>query len=145
MMHFEYSVVGGDFSKAGNVSSNVKKVLKQLNLDPVIIKRVIIALYEAEVNIVAHAFAGKVIVDIDEEKIVIELDDVGPGIPDVPKAMEKGYSTASKLVREMGFGAGMGLHNIKTNSDKFEISSDVTKGTKLNIEVNFSSTIHGTE
>jgi serine/threonine-protein kinase RsbT len=135
-MHFEYKVAGGDFSKAGSASSSVKKVLKQLNVDSRIIKRIVVALYEAEVNIVAHAFHGKVIVDIDTGKVKIHLWDKGPGIPDIPKAMEKGYSTASQMVREMGFGAGMGLHNMKSNADYLDIRSEVGQGTEVDIIVN---------
>jgi serine/threonine-protein kinase RsbT len=132
-MHFEFNVKGGDFSNAGMASSQVKKVLKQLNVDHRLIKRVVISLYEAEVNIVAHAYGGKVLVDIDTEKIVMKLQDEGPGIPDIPLAMQEGYSTASPAVREMGFGAGMGLSNINRNADVFNITSKVNEGTQLEI------------
>ncbi|MCK9168451.1 MAG: ATP-binding protein, partial [Bacteroidales bacterium] len=108
-MHLIYKIQGGNFSRAGNASSEVKKILKQLNIEARIIKRIVVALYEGEVNIVAHAFNGVITVAIDTEKITIVLTDNGPGIPDIEKAMEKGYSTASPAVREMGFGAGMGL------------------------------------
>ena len=134
-MHFEYKVEGGDFTKAGFASSQVKKTLKQLNVDPKIIKRVVVALYEGEVNIVAHAFHGTVIVEIDTQKITMKLVDVGPGIPNIDQAMQMGYSTASPEVREMGFGAGMGLPNIKNNSDEFSIKSEVGIGTRLEITV----------
>ena len=132
-MNFQYKIEGGDFSNAGFVSSNIKKVLKQLNVNPVIIKKIVIALYEAEVNIVAHAFQGNIEVEIEIDKIKINLNDTGPGIEDINKAMELGYSTASEKVREMGFGAGMGLSNIKRNSDFFNISSIVGEGTFLEI------------
>lgn len=132
-MHFEYSVEGGNFSNAGLTSSQVKKTLKQLNVDGNVIKRIVVALYEAEVNIVAHAYRGTIKVEIDTEKITILLQDEGPGIPDIKKAMEIGYSTATPAVREMGFGAGMGLSNIKNNSDKLEITSEVGKGTEVEI------------
>ncbi|MHC1705335.1 MAG: ATP-binding protein [Tenuifilaceae bacterium] len=134
-MHFEYKVEGGDFTKAGFASSHVKRTLKQLNVDPKIIKRVVVALYEGEVNIVAHAYQGSVIVDIDTQKIKLTLVDVGPGIPNIDQAMQMGYSTATPEVREMGFGAGMGLPNIKNNSDEFSLESEVGKGTKLEIVV----------
>lgn len=134
-MHFEFKVQGGDFVRAGNASSQVKKILKQLNVDSTIIKRIVVALYEGEVNIAAHAFNGIISVNIDTNKIVINLDDNGPGIPDINLAMQPGYSTASLIVREMGFGAGMGLPNIKDNSDEFKISSEVGKGTHLEILV----------
>jgi len=132
-MHFEYFVEGGDFSKAGFPSSQVKKTLKQLNVDGNVIKRTVVALYEAEVNIVAHAFKGIIAVDIDTEKIRIMLTDEGPGIPDISKAMEIGYSTATPAVREMGFGAGMGLSNMNSNADRLTITSEVGKGTKVEI------------
>lgn len=134
-MHFEFKVQGGDFVRAGNASSQIKKILKQLNVDSTIIKRVVVALYEGEVNIAAHAFNGLISVDIDTEKIIIALDDNGPGIPDIGLAMQPGFSTASPIVREMGFGAGMGLPNIKDNSDDFKISSEVGRGTYLEITV----------
>ncbi len=132
-MHFEYQVESGDFLNAGSTSSAVKKTLKQLNVNPTIIKRTIVALYEAEVNIVAHAFRGTIYVDIDEQSINIRLVDEGPGIPDIDQAMQEGFSTASVSVREMGFGAGMGLPNIKNNSDKLTITSEVGKGTTVEI------------
>lgn len=133
MMHFEYEVQAGDFLNAGSTSSAVKRTLKQLNVDAGIIKRTVVALYEAEVNMVAHAYGGIIYVDIDEDSISIRLEDQGPGIPDIDKAMEVGYSTASVSVREMGFGAGMGLPNIKNNSDRMSISSVVGKGTIVEI------------
>lgn len=132
-MDFTYNVEGGDFTNAGIVSSTVKKMLKQLGVNPAIIKRTVVALYEAEVNIVAHARRGVISVDIDEEKIYIKLEDEGDGIPDINKAMQKGYSTASPKVREMGFGAGMGLPNMESNTDKLIINSVVGVGTTVEI------------
>ena len=137
-MQFEYKVEGGDFTIAGTASSQVKKTLKQLGVDPSVIKRGVVAMYEAEVNIVAHAYRGVIYVNIDGEGIKLRLEDEGPGIPDVPLAMTKGYSTASPSVREMGFGAGMGLPNISDNADSFSIETRVGQGTTLNIEINFS-------
>ncbi len=130
-MEFIYEVEGGNFIKAGNASSAVKKTLKQLNVDPKIVKRTVVALYEAEVNIVAHAYRGSITVNINARSIRIILDDDGPGIPDIELAMRQGYSTASPKVREMGFGAGMGLPNIKKNVDELNMSSIVNKGTKV--------------
>ncbi len=130
-MHFEFQVEGSNFSDAGFPSSQVKKTLKQLNVDSTVIKRTVVALYEAEVNIVAHAYHGTIRVDIDMEKIRITLSDSGPGIPDIPRAMEVGYSTATPAVREMGFGAGMGLSNMKANSDVLEITSEPGTGTNV--------------
>lgn len=133
-MEFIYEVEGGNFTKAGNASSAVKKTLKQLNVNPKIVKRIVVALYEAEVNIVAHAYKGVITVNITPEHINILLDDEGPGIPDIDLAMKEGYSTASSKVREMGFGAGMGLPNIKKNVDDLNVSSIVDKGTKVEMK-----------
>ncbi len=124
---------GGDFSKAGLASSQLKKILKQLVGDHKVIKKIVVALYEAEVNVVAHAYEGEVIIDVDTEKIQIQINDKGPGIEDIQLAMQEGYSTASDQVREMGFGAGMGLANINNNSDEFNIKSEVGVGTELKI------------
>jgi anti-sigma regulatory factor (Ser/Thr protein kinase) len=126
-----FTIQGGDFTNAGHPSSEVKKVLKQLDIDGKTIKNIVIALYEAEVNVVAHAWKGTVTVEIDENKITMLVEDEGPGIPDIELAMQAGYSTASKKVREMGFGAGMGLPNIKKNTDELVIESEVDKGTKV--------------
>lgn len=137
-MKLTFSIQGGDFTQAGVASSEVKKVLKQLGIDPRTIKTIVIALYEAEVNVVAHAFRGQVDVEIDENKIQMVVSDQGPGIPDVEQAMQPGFSTASKKVREMGFGAGMGLPNIKKNTDEMDIETEVGKGTVLKM-VNYFS------
>jgi anti-sigma regulatory factor (Ser/Thr protein kinase) len=125
----KYYIKGGDFAHAGTASSKVKKMLKQLNIDPKRIKSIVIALYEAEVNIVAHAWEGEINILIEPESITMILEDKGPGIVDIEQAMVEGFSTASREVREMGFGAGMGLSNIKRNTDKLEITSLVDKGT----------------
>ncbi|NCA85582.1 MAG: anti-sigma regulatory factor [Clostridia bacterium] len=136
-MTFTYEIEGGNFSRAGSASSDIKKALKQLDLDYNIIKRVVVSIYEAEVNIVAHARRGTLTADIDADGIVVVLDDEGPGIPDIEAAMTTGFSTASPRVREMGFGAGMGLPNIKKNADSLHIQSTVGVGTRLEIAVNF--------
>ena len=128
-MKFEYPVEGGDFVKAGYASSSVKKILNQLNLDPVLVRRIAVAMYEAEVNVVAHAYRGIVKVTISPDRITVRIEDEGPGIPDIEKAMQEGFSTASDRVREMGFGAGMGLSNIQRNSDNLNIESEINKGT----------------
>ncbi len=137
-MKFRYEIQGADFTNAGLASSQVKKVLKQLNVDPKLVKRVVVCLYEAEVNVVAHAWNGAIDVEISTEKISMVLTDQGPGIPDIPLAMQKGYSTASPQVREMGFGAGMGLPNIQANADEFRINSIVNEGTVVEIVVYLS-------
>lgn len=128
---------GGDFTAAGNASSQIKKMLKQLNVDARVVKRVVIALYEAEVNIVAHAYRGVITAEILPSGVRLKLADEGPGIPDIEQAMTPGFSTASAQVREMGFGAGMGLPNISENADEFRIESEVGKGTTLYINYNF--------
>ncbi len=120
-MDFKFDIEGGNFSKAGTASSDVKKVLKKLNVDPKLIKRIVVSIYEAEVNVVAHAYEGEMNVSIFPEKIIVRIVDKGPGIPDIDLAMQKGYSTASPEVREMGFGAGMGLPNIKKNTNELNI------------------------
>lgn len=135
VINFEFSIEGGNFTKAGTASSQLKKILKQLNVDPKIIKRVVVALYEAEVNVVAHAYSGIVFIEITTDKISLKLVDEGPGIPDIELAMQTGYSTASSAVREMGFGAGMGLPNIKNNCDELNITSEVSKGTIVEMAI----------
>jgi len=126
-----FEIEGGDFTQAGKASSKIKKVLKQLGPDARTIKKVVVAVYEAEVNVVAHAYHGEVLAEIDERGITVTIKDRGPGIEDIDKAMEIGFSTATKEVREMGFGAGMGLSNIKKNTDELEITSTVGEGTTV--------------
>ncbi|MBN2487011.1 MAG: ATP-binding protein [Bacteroidales bacterium] len=132
-MELEYSIEGGDFSKAGLASSEVKKILKQVNIKPEIIKRIAVAMYEAEVNVVAHAYQGKMLVNIDPSKVYIRFEDEGPGIENIDQAMQEGFSTASEAVRQMGFGAGMGLPNMKKNVDEFFVGSVVGKGTTVEL------------
>jgi anti-sigma regulatory factor (Ser/Thr protein kinase) len=132
-MQIRHKIAGGDFTRAGNVASAVKKVLQQLNIGHKLSKRIVIALYEGEVNVVAHAYSGVVDVDIDTEKIKITISDKGPGIEDIEQAMEEGYSTATPQVREMGFGAGMGLSNMKRNSDFMNITSVPGEGTMVEL------------
>jgi len=136
-MQIRHKIAGGDFANAGKVASSVKKILRQLNIDHTISKRVVIALYEGEVNVVAHAYSGIVEVEIDETRIRITITDKGPGIADIEKAMEEGYSTATPQVREMGFGAGMGLSNMKKNSDLMKITSIPGDGTVVEL-VNYT-------
>ena len=136
-MHLEYKVYEADFVNAGAASSAIKKTLKQLNVSPQIVKRVVVALYEAEVNAIAHAYGGTIYADIEPDKIVLKVEDKGPGIPDIAWAMQEGNSTASPEVRNMGFGAGMGLPNIRKNVDKLNVQSTVGVGTTVEMEVNF--------
>lgn len=135
-MELDFSIEGGDFAQAGKASSKVKKILKQLGVDAKCIKSIVIALYEAEVNVVAHAYNGQIHVSIEKDRITTTIKDNGPGIPDIELAMKEGFSTASKKVREMGFGAGMGLPNIKKNTDELDIQSVVGESTSLTM-VNF--------
>ena len=137
-MHLEYQVYEADFVNAGAASSAIKKTLKQLNISPQIVKRVVVALYEAEVNAIAHAYGGMIYADIEPDKIILKVEDKGPGIPDIAWAMQEGNSTASPEVRNMGFGAGMGLPNIQKNVDKLNMTSTVGVGTTVEMEVNFT-------
>lgn len=137
-MNLKYQIEGGDFTRAGYVSSQIKQVLKQLSLDSQTIKRIVVALYEAEVNVVAHACRGEADIRIEPDRIVVVLNDEGPGIPDIAQAMQAGFSTASEHVREMGFGAGMGLPNIKKNVDELNIRSVVGQGTTITMTTFFS-------
>ena len=137
-MHLEYQVYEADFVNAGAASSAIKKTLKQLNVSPQIIKRVVVALYEAEVNAIAHAYGGTIYADIEPDKIIVKVVDTGPGIPDIDWAMQEGNSTASPEVRNMGFGAGMGLPNIQKNVDRLNVISTVGGGTTVEMEVNFT-------
>ena len=136
-IHYQYTVDGDDFTLAGEASSALKQTLKLMNLDADIIRRCAIAMYEGEINMVIHANGGIIDVDIFPDKIVMVLTDHGPGIPDVPLAMQEGYSTASPEVREMGFGAGMGLPNMQKNCDKLTIESKVNEGTKVTMTTFF--------
>lgn len=132
----EYEVIKEDFGSAGEASSNIKKVLRKLGIDATIIRRVAISTYEAEINIVIHSEGGKIIVYIKPDKIEIIAKDKGPGIKDIELAMQKGFSTASNKVRELGFGAGMGLPNMKRSCDEFFIESEVGLGTTLKMIFN---------
>ncbi|MDC7246625.1 MAG: ATP-binding protein [Sphaerochaetaceae bacterium] len=135
-MHLNYSVKARDFTSAGSVSSAIKKVLKQLNIPPADIKRIIVALYEAEVNIVAHSYGGTIECELSHDRIELTISDEGPGISDLTMAMTEGYSTATEEVREMGFGAGMGLSNIKKNSDVLAIDTAADSPTIIHMTFN---------
>jgi serine/threonine-protein kinase RsbT len=137
MIELRFAIEGGDFDKAGKASSETKKVLKQLNIDPKVLKRMVVALYEAEVNIAAHAWRGEVTVSVRDHQIMAVLKDEGPGIADIETAMREGFSTASPKVREMGFGAGMGLPNMKKNSDDLQVESTPGVGTTVTMTFDF--------
>lgn len=133
---FHFDVDGDDFTLAGEKSSILKRRLKQLGLPPEFIRRVSIAMYEAEINMVIHADGGTIDAELTSDGIHIVFADKGPGIPDIDKAMQEGYSTASNEVRELGFGAGMGLPNIKKNSDSMNISTKIGEGTSIDLTIN---------
>ena len=135
-LKLHYDVDGDDFSSAGEASSNVKRVLRQLGFPQEAIRRTAICMYEGEINVVIHAGGGCADVTVEPEKITIVLTDHGPGIPDVQKAMSEGWSTAPTEVRELGFGAGMGLPNMKRYSDEFLIDTEVGVGTTITMTVN---------
>ena len=134
-MHFTFNIERGNFTDAGQASSSVKRTLKQLGVAPANIRRAVVALFEAEINAVAHAYGGTIDVDIDSNKIVMVVADQGPGIPDLASAMQEGWSTASAKVREMGYGAGMGLPNIKKNTDDLKIDTKVGEGTTVTMTI----------
>jgi serine/threonine-protein kinase RsbT len=135
MMHeaFEsvYNVLGRDFANAGKVSTSIKDTLKRLGINPAVVRRVAIVSYEAEMNLVMYALRGRVMLSVSPDAVTLKIDDEGPGIPNIELAMQEGYSTATPEMREMGFGAGMGLPNIKKNADQFDIRSEVGQGTSL--------------
>lgn len=135
MINLRYDVPGDDFTRAGEASGDVKAHLKKLGVDPAVIRNVVIALYEGEINMVIHAGGGEINVDIDPDKISMTLTDHGPGIPDVSLAMQAGYSTAPDNIRALGFGAGMGLPNIKKYTDEMIIDTKVGEGTTMKLRV----------
>lgn len=130
-----YVVPGDDFTRAGAASGDVKRNLKTLGISPSVIRNVSIAMYEGEINMVIHAGGGEIDVEITEEEIIMTLADKGPGIENVELAMKEGYSTAPDKVRSLGFGAGMGLPNIKKYTDEFSIDTKLGEGTTLNLKV----------
>ena len=134
-LSLHYVVPGDDFTRAGEASGNVKQKLKKRGYNPDAIRRVAIAMYEGEINMVIHAGGGEAFVDISPERVDIVLEDHGPGIADVEKAMQAGYSTAPDQVRSLGFGAGMGLPNMKKYTDEMTIDTEVGKGTTLKMTV----------
>ena len=129
----EYTIEGSDFAKAGMVSTEVKAILKKIGFDPKLVRRVAISTYEGEMNVVMHAKRAKVKLLITPKQVDVKITDEGKGIPDVEAAMEEGFTTSTEEMRAMGFGSGMGLPNIKRNSDELEVTSEVGKGTTLQI------------
>lgn len=130
----EFFIEGSDFASAGMVSTRVKTILKEIGYDIQLIRRIAISIYEGEMNVVMHAIRARVTLTAGDREIVIVVDDEGKGIPDIELAMQKGYSTATEEQRAMGFGAGMGLPNIKKNTDDLKVTSEAGKGTKLEMK-----------
>lgn len=130
-----YPVEGGDLIEAGEASSKMKLTLKKLGLPPDVIRRASICMYEGEINMVIHADGGQAEVDVGLDEIIIRMTDHGPGIPDVAKAMQEGYSTAGDMARDLGFGAGMGLPNMKHYSDEMNIETQVGVGTTVTVKI----------
>lgn len=135
-----FEIRGGDFGNAGKTSTDIKEILQEIGIDSSIIIRASIASYEAEMNVVMYARRGSLTLDITPEKLHFRLEDDGPGIENIELAMKEGFSTATDKMREMGFGAGMGLPNIRKNADKFEIVSEPSKGTTLDITIYLNRT-----
>jgi serine/threonine-protein kinase RsbT len=130
-----FTIKGGDFINAGTVSVKIKRLLKDIGLKPDIIYRTAICCYEAEMNVVMYAYEATLDFTITTENITVRLSDKGPGIKDISLAMKEGYSTATERMRELGFGAGMGLPNIKNNADVFEITSEISIGTIISFKI----------
>lgn len=126
-----YEVTAGEFQTAGDASASIKRKLKQIGIDSTVLRRIAVASYEAELNLIIHSMGGELTLEMSPEGIVLVSADVGPGIPSIDKAMQEGFSTASEEARDLGFGAGMGLPNMKRNADEFAISSEVGKGTQI--------------
>lgn len=136
---YVFDVEKDDFVRAGEASSNIKKILRQLGIDSGYIRKIAIAAYEAEMNIVIHSLGGRITLEVTPDFIKVTASDRGPGIADVELAMQEGYSTATEKVREMGFGAGMGLPNMKKCSDRFRVDSSPEKGTVITMEVDLKA------
>lgn len=128
-----FEVTGGDFSKAGRISTKIKEILQEVGIDPAIVRRAAIAAYETEMNLVMYTQKGEIFLILNPDELKIRTVDQGPGIPDINLAMQEGYSTATEEMREMGFGAGMGLPNINKNADVFNITTELGKGSQFTI------------
>jgi serine/threonine-protein kinase RsbT len=136
-IHLEYTVPGDDFTRAGEASADMKARLKRLGVPTAAVRNVAIALYEGEINLAIHAHGGRIRIDVTDNMVNMLLEDDGPGIPDIALAMSEGWSTAPDEVRSLGFGAGMGLPNMKKYADRFDIKSTVGVGTTVEMEVDF--------
>ncbi len=134
-LDFVYTIAANDFTRAGEASTDVKKKLKTMGMPPDVVRRVAIAIYEGEINMVIHAEGGKITVTVNDDEIRMVLADKGPGIADIEKAMTAGYSTAPENVRNLGFGAGMGLPNMKKYTDSLEIATELGVGTTVTMTI----------
>ncbi len=133
MIHQVYQVEADDFTRAGEASADIKRKLKQLGVPSVVLRRVEVASYEVELNLVIHSDGGTLTLLVDADGVHLCSTDIGPGIPDISQAMREGFSTANEEARSLGFGAGMGLPNMKRNADQFSIESEVGKGTTIDM------------
>lgn len=131
LIHQEYPIAAEDYTRAGEVSADIKRRLKQLGVSSMVLRRVAVASYEVELNLVIHSRGGVLTLEVEPDRVRLVSRDVGPGIPDVELAMREGYSTANEEARSLGFGAGMGLPNMKRNADQFAIESAVGVGTTI--------------
>ncbi|HHU02069.1 MAG: ATP-binding protein [Christensenellales bacterium] len=131
MIAESFSVEKGDYLRAGEASTKMKNMLKKLGIGGSVLRRISVAAYEVEMNLVIHSLGGTLSIDLDGDYIWLVSEDIGPGIPDIESAMREGYSTADEIAQGMGFGAGMGIPNMKRNADVFEIESEPNKGTKI--------------
>ena len=138
MIEMNYVIHREDYANAGKVSSQIKQLLKQIGIQSDLLRRIAVACYEAEINMIIHSYGGKINLNINDSEIKFSFVDIGPGIPDVQKALQPGWSTASEKAREFGFGAGMGLPNIKRMADEFELTSSES-GTNLTIAFKVSA------
>ena len=129
-----YDVRAGEFQTAGDASASIKRKLKQIGIDSAVLRRIAVASYEAELNLIIHSNGGQLKFEMTPDSIILVSEDIGPGIADISKAMQEGFSTASEEARDLGFGAGMGLPNMKRNADGFQIESEVGKGTRIQME-----------
>ena len=134
LMSTAYEVRAGEFQTAGDASASIKRKLKQIGIDSSVLRRIAVASYEAELNLIIHSHGGTLTLEMTPDSIILISADVGPGIADISKAMMEGYSTASEEARDLGFGAGMGLPNMKRNADGFSIESEVDVGTRIQME-----------
>ena len=141
LLRKEFSVHGRDFDKAGETAAEIKQILKEIGVDPNLIHRAVVIAFEAEMNVVMYANEGRITFVLTDEHINLEIADQGPGIADIGMALTEGFSTATDQMREMGFGFGMGLPNIKKNADLFNLETEVGRGTTVTASVGLDSSV----